>query len=71
VLPPIPAILQLVARGGFVDASARTLAAQAAANAEAACRRRRGLHWNPSRPSCPAPLDRAFALAESVLVGLG
>jgi SAM-dependent methyltransferase len=70
VLPPIAAILALVARSGFVDASARTLAAAAAVNAGAA-RRRRGRRWDPSAPSRPRPLDRAFALAEALLVGLG
>jgi SAM-dependent methyltransferase len=71
VLPPVPAILPLVARSGFVEASARTLAAQAAANAEAARRRRRGSHWDPSSPSRPGPLDRAFALASALLIVFG
>ncbi|HSD28754.1 MAG TPA: class I SAM-dependent methyltransferase [Vicinamibacteria bacterium] len=71
VLPSVPAIVQLVARSGFVDAAVRTVAAQAAVNAEAARRRRRGRHWDPSAPSRLRPVDRAFALAESTLVGLG
>jgi SAM-dependent methyltransferase len=71
VLPSIRALLPIVARHGFVEASARTLAAQAAANAEATRRRRRGRHWDPSSPGRPGPLDRAFALAESFLVGFG
>jgi SAM-dependent methyltransferase len=71
VLPPIPAILLLVARSGFVDVHARTLAAQAAVNAEAARRRRRGRAWDCSMPGRPGLPDRAFALAESLLIGLG
>ncbi len=71
VLPPIPAILPLVARSGFVDVRARTLAAQAAVNAEAARRRRRGLTWDCTRPGRPGLQDRAFALAESLLISLG
>jgi SAM-dependent methyltransferase len=70
VLPPIPAILPLVGRSGFVDARARTLAAQAALNAEAA-RRRRGLTWNCMVPGRPGLPDRAFALAESLVSRLG
>jgi len=71
VLPPLPAIVALVERSGFVQASARTLVVQAAVNAEAARRRRRGRPWDPSRPSPPGPLARAFASAESLLVALG
>ena len=71
VLPPIPAILPLVARSGFVDARARTLATQAAVNAGAARRRRRGLAWDCSMPDRPGLPDRAFALAEALLIGLG
>jgi SAM-dependent methyltransferase len=71
VLPPVSAILPLVARSGFVDARARTLAVQAAVNARAARDRRRGLAWDCSVPARPGPPDRAFALAETFLVGLG
>jgi SAM-dependent methyltransferase len=71
VLPPVPAILPLLARSGFVDARARTIAAQAAVNAEAARRRRRGLTWDPSTPERPGLLAQAFALAESLLIGIG
>jgi SAM-dependent methyltransferase len=71
VLPPVPAILPLVAGSGFVDVRARTLAAQAAVNADAARRRRRGLAWDPAMPSRPGLPDRAFALAEALLIGLG
>jgi SAM-dependent methyltransferase len=71
VLPPVAAIVPLATGIGFVDVSARTLAGQAAINAEAARRRRLGRGWDPSRPSPPGPLARAFALAESLLVALG
>jgi SAM-dependent methyltransferase len=71
VLPPVPAILQLLARSGFVDVRARTLAARAAVNAEAARRRRRGQAWDCAQPGRPTLPDRAFALAESLLIGLG
>jgi SAM-dependent methyltransferase len=71
VLPPVRAILQIVARSGFVDARAGTLSAQASVNAGAARRRRRGLTWDPATPGSPSLVDRAFALAESFLVGLG
>jgi SAM-dependent methyltransferase len=71
VLPPLRALLHLVARSGFVDARARMLASQAAVNARAARRRRRGLAWDPARPGTPGFLDRAFALAESLLISVG
>jgi SAM-dependent methyltransferase len=71
VLPSIPAILQLVARSGFVDVRARTLAARAAVNAEAARRCGRRPTRDRSTPERPGLLDRAFALAESLLIGLG
>ena len=70
VLPPIPAILPLVARCGFVDVRAHTLAVQAAANAEAA-RRRRGLPRGSSMPGRPGLPDQSLALAEALLISLG
>lgn len=71
VLPPVPAILPLLARSGLVDAHAETLAAQAALHAGAARRRRRGLAWDCSMPGRPGLPDRALALVETLLVGLG
>jgi SAM-dependent methyltransferase len=71
VLPPVPAILGLVVRIGFVDARARTFAAHAAVNAAAARHLGRDLGWNPAAPGRGGLPDRVFALAESLLVGLG
>jgi SAM-dependent methyltransferase len=71
VLPPIPAILALVERSGFVDLRVRTLAAQAAVNAEAARSFRGGLPWGTSSTRNPGLVARAFGLAESLLIGFG
>jgi SAM-dependent methyltransferase len=71
VLPPIPAVLPLVARSGFVDARARTLAAEAAVNARAARDRHRGLAWDCAVPGRPGLPDRTFAVAEAIMIHLG
>ena len=71
VLPPLAAVRDLLARLGFAGSEVRTLAWYAAVNAEAARRRRRGETWDPLNLQPPRLPDRAFAVAESLLVALG
>lgn len=71
VLPPLTAVRELLARLGFAGARGGTLAWSAAVNAGAARRRRRRDTWDPLKLQPPRLLERAFAVAESLLVALG
>jgi len=71
VLPPSRSVAALAERCGFVEARASTTARQAAVHCEAARRRRRGERWDPLHLEKPRLIDRAFALAEALLVTSG